>query len=78
MISRIKVGERVFENPRVIGFCGFNEGDGFLILIEEGGRRYAISPLTAKVYDVVLRNNQILIEIPYGGRVYRAPLRFKL
>ena len=78
MISKIKVGKQVFENPRVVGFCGYEGGDGFLLLIEEGGRRYAIAPLTAKVYDVIVKNNQFLVEIPYGGRTYRAPLRFKL
>jgi len=78
VIAKIKVDGRVFESPHFIGFGGF-DGDGFLLLIEEKGKLYAISPSAGKVYDVIVRNNQLLVEIPYsGGRVYRAPLRFKL
>ncbi|MCC6005777.1 MAG: hypothetical protein LM590_15665 [Thermofilum sp.] len=78
MIEKIKVGKRVFVDPRFVGFGTFSEGDGFLLVIEEKGAYYAISPSTGKVYDITLKNNQLYIEIPYGGRVYRAPLRFKL
>ena len=78
-MSKIKVGDRVFEEPRFIGFGAFGEGDGFLLLIEEKGKCYAISPSAGKVYDVVIKNTQLFAEIPYlGERVYRAPLRFKL
>jgi hypothetical protein len=78
VISKIKVNGRVFENPRFVGFCSYEGGDGFLLIIEEKGRHYAVSPSAGKVYDVIMKNNQLLVEIPYGGRVYRAPLRFKL
>jgi len=78
VISKIKVDGKTFENPRLVGFGEFPEGDGFLMVIEEGGKYYAVS-LTGKVYSVVMRGNQFYAEIPYsGGRVYRAPLRFKL
>jgi hypothetical protein len=78
VISKIKVDGRVFENFKFVGFGTFSE-DGFLIIIEEEGKYYAISPFAGKVYSVVMRNNQFYAEIPYaGGRVYRAPLRFKL
>jgi hypothetical protein len=78
MIAKIKVDGRVFENPRFVGFGCFDGGDGFLLLIEEKGKHYAISPSTGQVYNVLVKNNQLSIEIPYGGRTYRAPLRFKL
>jgi hypothetical protein len=77
-VEKIKVNGRVFENPRFVGFGEFPEGDGFLMVIENAGKRYAISPKTGKVFNVVERGTQFLVEIPYGGRVYRAPLRFKL
>jgi hypothetical protein len=78
VISKIKVNGRVFENVWLIGFGEFGEGDGFLIVIESDGKKYAISPKTGKVFNVVERGTQFFVEIPYGGRVYRAPLRFKL
>ena len=77
MFAKIKVNGRVFENPRFIGFGGFDGGDGFLLIVEEKGKHYAIS-LSGKVYNIIERGSQFFVEIPYGGRVYRAPLRFKL
>ena len=78
MISKIKIGKRIFENPRFIGFASFDSSDGFLMVIESAGRKYAIEPSSGKVFNVVERGRQLYVEIPYGGRVYRAPLRFKL
>jgi len=77
MISKIKVNGQVFENPRLVGFGGFDGGDGFLVVFETNGRKYAIS-LSGKVYPVIERGTRLFIEIPYGERVYRAPLQFKL
>jgi hypothetical protein len=81
MIEKIKVGRQVFD--KLIGFgCFSNDGsgnDGSLLIVGRGEEYYAaISLLTGKVYNVVARNNELFVEIPYGGRVYRAPLRFKL
>ena len=78
MIERMRVDGRVFEDFKFVGFGCF-DGDGFLIIVEEkGGKYYAIS-LTGRVYNVTVENTQLQVEIPYGGgRVYRAPLRFKL
>jgi hypothetical protein len=79
MISKIKVNGIVLENPRFIGFGAYGEGDGFLIVVENNGRKYAIAPTSGKVYNVIEKGSQLFIEISYsGGRVYRAPLRFKL
>jgi len=80
MISKIKIDGKVFENPHFIGFGAYGErGDGFLIVIENNGRKYALAPTSGKVYDVIEKGSQLFAEIPYGGgRVYRAPLRFKL
>jgi len=78
MISKIRVNGRVFEDFKFVGFGCFDGGDGFLLLIEVKEKCYAIS-LTGEVYDVVIKDKQLFAEIPYGGgRVYRAPLRFKL
>ena len=80
MIDKIKVNGRVFENPRFVGFGTYGEGgDGFLMVIENSRKRYAIAPSSGKVYDIIEKGSQLFVEIPYaGGRVYRAPLRFKL
>jgi hypothetical protein len=78
VIAKIRVGKRIFEDPQFIGFAEFSEGDGFLLIIKEREKCYAIAPSTAKVYEVVERGTRLFVEIPYGGRVYRAPLRFKL
>jgi hypothetical protein len=77
MIEKIKIGKTILENPTFIGFASFAAGDGFLMIIESAGRKYAIT-LDGKIYDVIERGTQFFVEIPYGGRVYRAPLRFKL
>ena len=79
MIERIKVNGRVFEKPKLIGFGTFGEGeDGFLMVIENSGKKYAIT-ISGKVYNIIEKGSQLFVEIPYaGGRVYRAPLRFKL
>jgi len=77
VFEKIKVGRQVFNNLRFIGFSTFGD-DGFSIIIESEGRKYAIT-LGGKVYNIVERGTQLFAEIPYaGGRVYRAPLRFKL
>ena len=82
MISKIKIGKQIFEDVRLVGFGSFGFGtdsDGFLIVIESNGKKYAIAPSSGKVFNVVERGAQLLVEVPYsGGRVYRAPLRFKL
>jgi hypothetical protein len=78
VIAKIKVGNRVFEEPRFIGFGSFDSSDGFLMIIESAGRKYAIAPSSGKVFNVVERGTQLYIEIPYGKQTYRAPLRFKL
>ena len=76
MIERIRVGGRVFEDFKFVGFGCFDD-DGFLIIIEEKGKYYAIS-LTGKVFNVTVKNNQLQVEIPYGRYVYRVPLKFKI
>ena len=76
-IERIKVGRTVIEKPKFIGFACFGNGDGSLMVFADNGRKYAIS-LDGKIYNILERGAQFFIEIPYGGRVYRAPLRFKL
>jgi hypothetical protein len=78
LIEKIKVGKVVFESPKIVGFGYFAEGDGFLIVIKEREKLYAIAS-AARVYEVVERAGRLYVEIPYGGgRVYRAPLRFKI
>ncbi|MCC6065679.1 MAG: hypothetical protein LM576_06815 [Thermofilum sp.] len=78
MISKIKVNGRVFENPRFVGFATYGVGDGSLMVIESAGKMYAISLLRGEAYPVVQHGAGLFVEIPYGGRTYRAPLRFKL
>jgi hypothetical protein len=78
VIDKIKVGEQVFENPRFLGFGSFDSSDGFLMIIESSGRKYAIAPSSGKIFNIFEKGSYLYIEIPYGGRVYRAPLRFKL
>jgi uncharacterized protein (AIM24 family) len=79
VISKIKVGKQVFENPRFLGFGTYGTyEDGFLMVIEDSRRKYAVT-LSGKVYNIIEKGSQLFIEVPYGGgRVYRAPLRFKL
>jgi len=78
-IEKIKIGKGkvVMENPKFIGFAGFGDGDGFLMVFAAQGRKYAIT-LDGKIYPVVEKHAQLFIEIPYGGRAYHAPLQFKL
>jgi len=76
-IEKIKVGNHIIERPRFIGFGCFDSSDGFLMIIESAGRKYAIA-LSGKVFNVVERGAQLYVEIPYGKQTYRAPLQFKL
>jgi hypothetical protein len=78
IISRIRVSGRIFEEPRFIGFASFDSGDGFLMIIESAGRKYAIALSSGKVYDIIERGTRLYVEIPYGKQTYRVPLRFKL
>jgi hypothetical protein len=77
-IEKIKVGNHIIESPRFIGFGTFNSSDGFLIIVESGGRKYAIAPSSGKIFDIFEKGTYLYIEIPYGGRTYRAPIQFKL
>jgi len=74
-IERVRVGKQFFD--KLIGLGCFGN-DGSLLIVGRGEEYYAVSLVTGKVYNVVARNNELLVEIPYGGRTYRAPLRFKL